>query len=87
MNKKDIIDTIKRKAKDPYSEPLLLYYKGECKAVLQVPEKDRFETMSEYMEHYDIERNRSTKGEYFLTIRFRMYSAYISVLIDSIRGV
>ena len=87
MNKKDIINIIKQKAKDPYSGSILLCYKGECKAVLQVPEKDSYWTWQEYLEQYEIEPNGRNKGEYFLTIKLRRYGSYISVLIDNIREV
>jgi hypothetical protein len=84
MTKKELLNEIKRMANQTYSEVMLLYYKGENVACIEIPAKRNFETMSEYMERYEI--TPRGKGKYLLTINFG-YDGSISVLIDNFGGV
>ena len=83
MNKKQLLDEIKRIAKESYSEIILLHYKGENVASLEVPCKKDHETMSEYMEKYEV--TPRGKGEYLLTIKIGWGS--INILIDNFGGI
>jgi hypothetical protein len=84
MTKKQLLDEIKNKAKQRYSEPMLLYYKGENVACLKVPAKATYESIQEYMQHYEVASRG--KGVYLLTIKFG-YSGSINILTDSIMEV
>ena len=84
MTKKELLNEIKRRANEIYSEVILLYYKGENVACIEIPAKRKYETMAEYMERYEVEPRG--KGEYLLTINFGCDGS-ISVLTDSFGGV
>ena len=83
MTKKQLLDAIKYRAKERYSEPLFLYYKGENVACLEVPAKATYESIQEYMQHYEVASRG--KGVYLLTIKFG-YSGSINILTDNVRG-
>lgn len=84
MTKKKLLDEIKSTAKEPYSRTILFCYKGKDIANLEVPCKKDYETMSEYMERYEVFPRG--KGEYLLSIRIDWGSS-INILIDDFRCV
>ena len=84
MTKKELLNAIKRIANQTYSEVILLYYRGEDVGCLEIPKKSKYETMTEYMERYEVEPRG--KGEYLLTIKFS-YDGSINILVDNFGGV
>ena len=84
MTKKQLLDAIKDRAKGKCCDPLFLYYKGDNIACLEFPDKGRYETIKQYLEHFDIAPRG--KGVYLLAIKFS-YRGGISILIDGFGGL